>query len=244
MAPVYFMLHPIFEVYLNRFNPTVNFAAHEVKFPFVRFRSLIHLTLSFLLLCTFNAAFSQKVGLVLSGGGARGMAHVGVIKALEENHIPIDFIAGTSSGAVIGSLYAQGYSAQQIDSVVHSEEFLNWATGALSDDYTYYFRSKDENASWISLRFSLDSVITTSLPTNLVSSVQADYSLMENMAPVIAKAKFNFDSLFVPFRCVAADIEHKQTVVFRKGDLAQAVRASSAYPFYFKPVIFDGKILY
>lgn len=190
------------------------------------------------------AASAQQVGLVLSGGGARGMAHVGVIKALEENHIPIDFIAGTSSGAVIGSMYAQGYSAAQIDSIVNSDEFLNWATGTLSEDYTYYFRRKDENASWITLRFSLDSVITTSLPTNLVSSVQADYTLMENMAPIIAKAKFNFDSLFVPFRCVAADIEHKQTVVFRKGDLAQAVRASSAYPFYFKPVIFDGKILY
>lgn len=189
-------------------------------------------------------AQAQKVGLVLSGGGARGMAHVGVIKALEENNIPIDYIAGTSSGAIIGSLYAQGYSAHELDSIVNSEDFYNWATGTLSEDYTYYFRKKEDNASWITLRFSLDSVITTSLPTNLVSSVQADYTLMENMAPVIAKAKFNFDSLFVPFRCVAADIEHKQTVVFRKGDLAQAVRASSAYPFYFKPVIFDGKILY
>ncbi|MEO8088492.1 MAG: patatin-like phospholipase family protein, partial [Bacteroidota bacterium] len=197
-----------------------------------------------ILLCFSQPSSAQRVGLVLSGGGARGMAHVGVIKALEENHIPIDFIAGTSSGAIIGSMYAQGYSANQIDSIVNSDEFLSWATGTLNEDYTYYFRKKDENSSWITLRFSLDSVISTSLPTNLVSSVQVDYSLMENMAPVIAKAKFNFDSLFVPFRCVAADIEHKQTVVFRKGDLAQAVRASSAYPFYFKPIIFDGKILY
>lgn len=172
------------------------------------------------------------------------MAHVGVLKALEENHIPIDYIAGSSSGAVIGSLYAQGYSANQIDSIVNSDEFYNWATGTLSDDYTYYFRKKEENASWITLRFSLDSIITTSIPTNIVSSVQIDYALMEYTAPIIAKAKFNFDSLFVPFRCVAADIVHKQTVVFRKGDLAQAVRASSAYPFYFKPIIFDGKILY
>ena len=210
----------------------------------MRFRFQIHVTLLYLLLCTSNSVFSQKVGLVLSGGGARGMAHVGVIRALEENNIPIDYIAGTSSGAVIGSLYAQGYSADQIDSIVNSEDFYNWATGTLSEDYTYYFRKKEDNANWITLRFSLDSVITTSLPTNLVSSVQADYTLMENTAPIITKAKFNFDSLFVPFRCVAADIEHKQVVVFRKGDLGQAVRASSAYPFYFKPVIFDGKILY
>ncbi len=210
----------------------------------VKFSLPAAIIFSVLLFCVSFIADAQKVGLVLSGGGARGMAHVGVIKALEENHIPIDFIAGTSSGAIIGSMYAQGYSADQIDSIVNSEEFLNWATGTLNEDYTYYFRRKDENANWITLRFSLDSVFTTSLPTNLVSSVQADYSLMENLAPVIAKAKFNFDSLFVPFRCVAADIEHKQTVVFRKGDLAQAVRASSAYPFYFKPIIFDGKILY
>jgi NTE family protein len=210
----------------------------------VKLRFSILIPVIIICLLTSTDGVGQKVGLVLSGGGARGMAHVGVIKALEENHIPIDFIAGTSSGAVIGSLYAQGYSAAQIDSIVNSDEFLNWATGTLSEDYTYYFRKKEENSSWITLRFSLDSIITTSLPTNLVSSVQADYTLMENMAPIIAKAKFNFDSLFVPFRCVAADIEHKQTVVFRKGDLAQAVRASSAYPFYFKPVIFDGKILY
>ncbi|MCX6273658.1 MAG: patatin-like phospholipase family protein [Bacteroidetes bacterium] len=206
-------------------------------------RGLYFLSL-LLVLSILHQAKAQKVGLVLSGGGARGMAHVGVIKALEENHIPIDFIAGSSSGAIIGSMYAQGYSGDQIDSIVNSEEFLNWATGTMNEDYSFYFRKKEENASWITLRFSLDSVITTSLPTNLVSSVQADYSLMENLAPIIAKAKFNFDSLFVPFRCVAADIEHKQTVVFRKGDLAQAVRASSAYPFYFKPVILDGKILY
>ena len=88
---------------------------------------------------------------MLSGGGARGMAHVGVIRALEENNIPIDYIAGTSSGAVIGSLYAQGYSADQIDSIVNSEEFYNWATGTLSEDYTYYFRKKEENSWWLLL---------------------------------------------------------------------------------------------
>src|SRR4029079_5777552 len=142
---------------------------------FVKFSSPILLLVLCLVLFEVQVTSGQKVGLVLSGGGARGMAHVGVIKALEENHIPIDFIAGTSSGAIIGSMYAQGYSAAQIDSIVNSEEFLNWATGTLNEDYTYYFRKKEENASWINLRFSLDSVITTSLPTNLVSSVQVDY---------------------------------------------------------------------
>ena len=189
-------------------------------------------------------AYSQKVGLVLSGGGARGMAHIGVIKALEEAEIPIDYIAGTSAGAIVGCMYALGYSPEQMDSIVNTEDFYNWATGIIDDNYTYYFRKKEENASWISIKFSLDSVFSTSLPTSIVSSIPYDYSLLENTAAPIAKADYNFDSLYIPFRCVAADIENKKTIIFRNGDLAQAVRASSAYPFYFKPVIFDNKILY
>jgi NTE family protein len=187
---------------------------------------------------------AQKVGLVLSGGGARGIAHIGVIKVLEENNIPIDYIAGTSAGAIVACMYVLGYTPAQMDSIVHTDDFYNWANGIIEDDYTYYFRKKEENASWISLKFSLDSVISTSLPTSIVSSIPYDYSLMEHTATAIAKANGNFDSLFVPFRCVAADIENKQTIIFRNGDLGQAVRASSAYPFYFKPVLFEGKILY
>jgi NTE family protein len=200
--------------------------------------------LFFLTIGTCQLTSAQRVGLVLSGGGARGIAHVGVIKALEENHIPIDYIAGASAGAIVGSLYAQGFSPQQMDSIVHTEEFFNWANGIIDEDYTYYFRKKEDNASWISIKFSVDSIVQTSLPTNLVNSVPVDYALMEKTAAIIAKANYNFDSLFVPFRCVASDIENKETVVFRKGDLGTAVRASAAFPFYFKPVIYDGKILY
>src|SRR5262249_478435 len=159
---------------------------------------------------------AQRVGLVLSGGGARGLAHVGVIKALEDNHIPIDYIAGSSAGAIVGSLYAQGYTPQQMDSIVRSDEFYNWATATIHQHYTYYFRKKEDNASWINLKFSLDSVIQTTLPTSIVSSVLADYAMMENTAAIISKAHYNFDSLFVPFRCVAADIQNKQTIIFRK----------------------------
>ncbi len=191
-----------------------------------------------------STTYSQKVGLVLSGGGVRGMAHIGVIKALEEANIPIDFIAGSSAGAIVGCMYAQGLSPHEMDSIVNSDDFFNWATGVIDDDYTYYFRKKEDNASWISIKFSLDSVFSTSLPTSIVSSIPYDYSLLENTAGPIAKADYNFDSLYVPFRCVAADIENKTTIIFRSGDLAQAVRASSAYPFYFKPVVFDNKILY
>lgn len=187
---------------------------------------------------------AQKVGLVLSGGGARGLAHIGVIKAMEEHDIPIDYITGTSAGAIVGCLYALGYSAKELDSLARTPDFFNWATGAIDENYTYYFRKREDNASWINIKFSLDSIIQTYLPTNIVSSVPMDFALMELTAPFLPHAEYNFDSLFVPFRCVAADIENKKTVVFKNGDLAEAVRASTAYPFYFKPILSGNALLY
>ncbi|MEY4595001.1 MAG: hypothetical protein RIQ47_1411, partial [Bacteroidota bacterium] len=204
-----------------------------------------HLLLVFFLLFTITTTTAaQSVGLVLSGGGARGLAHIGAIRALEEQNIPIDFIAGTSAGAVIGCLYAMGYSPTEMDSIVRTKEFESWATGKLDPDFNYYFTKQEENASWISLRFSLDSLFGTPLPTNLVSSVPYDYALMRGTSSIIARANYNFDSLFIPFRCVASDITQKKSYVFRNGDLARAVRASSAYPFYFRPITIDGKIFY
>lgn len=187
---------------------------------------------------------AQKVGLVLSGGGARGMAHIGAIRALEEAGIPIDYIAGTSAGAIVGCMYALGYSPHELDSIVRTEDFYNWANGIIDENYYYYYRKNPENASWVNLKFSLDSLLQTSLPTNLVSSVPYDFALVEQTAAASAASRYDFDSLFVPFRCVASDIENKQTIIFRNGDLGQAVRASSAYPFYFRPMVFQNKILY
>src|SRR3954465_9462442 len=96
----------------------------------------IRLFVLLMLLTFFNEAKAQRVGLVLSGGGARGMAHIGVIKFLEENNIPIDYITGTSAGAIVGCMYAQGYSGMQMDSIVHTDDFLNWATGTIDNDYS------------------------------------------------------------------------------------------------------------
>jgi len=84
----------------------------------------------------------QKVALVLSGGGSRGAAHIGVIKALEENNIPIDYIAGTSIGAVIGAMYASGYSPDEMKALITSEDFVRWTTGKIDDNYTYYSFSR------------------------------------------------------------------------------------------------------
>jgi NTE family protein len=187
---------------------------------------------------------AQKTGLVLSGGGVRGMAHIGVMKALEENDIPIDYITGTSAGAVVGSLYAIGLSPAEIETLVLSEEFREWATGTINEDLDYFYNRPDNDASWISIKFSIDSIIRTHLPSSVVSSARSDFSLMEGMSGAIAKANYNFDSLFVPFRCVAADIRSKRQVVFHKGDLPLAVRASMAYPLYFTPVAYENMILF
>jgi NTE family protein len=189
------------------------------------------------------SAKAQKVGLVLSGGAASGIAHIGVLKALEENRIPIDYITGTSMGALVGSLYAMGYSPDQIETMVKSEQFRNWSEGIIDQKFAYYFKRDDNNASWITFKLS-DSSITSILPTNLISPIAMDFGTMELAGGAAAASNYNFDSLFVPFRCVASDIEQKKSVIFSKGDLAEAVRASMSYPFYIKPILVDGKLLY
>ena len=97
-----------------------------------------------LLLCSLLTLTStiqaQKVGLVLSGGGAKGLTHIGIIRALEENNIPIDYITGTSMGAIIGSLYAMGYSPDDMEKLLKSEDFKRWYSGDIEEKYIYYFK--------------------------------------------------------------------------------------------------------
>ncbi len=196
------------------------------------------------LLIQFTPARSQKVGLVLSGGGASGLAHIGVIKALEENHIPIDYITGTSMGAFIGALYAAGYTPEQMEQLALSPDFQRIATGTIKSKFIYYFRQKINEASWITFRFAFDSSLISSIPTHLISPVPIDFALMQYFTAASFEADNNFDRLFVPFRCVAADIVNKKPYIFKNGNLGEAVRASISYPFYLKPMIVDGKMLF
>ena len=203
----------------------------------------IYLLLVFLML--FSAVpQAQKVGLVLSGGGAKGVAHIGVIKALEEEGIPIDYITGTSMGAIIGALYASGYSTDEMEKLVTSAEFAGWVSGKVDEEFTYLFKKSAPNASWVDFKFKVDSVITPSLPTNIVSPVLMDFAFLEIFAAASAVSRNNFDSLMVPFRCMASDIVRAQAVMLGKGDLGQAVRASMTFPFFFKPIRIDGRMLF
>ncbi len=189
-------------------------------------------------------AHAQRVGLVLSGGGAKGLAHIGVIKVLEENHIPIDYIAGTSMGAIVAAMYAGGMSPDRMVQIVTSSDFQSWAYGTINDRHTYNFMKRDADASWIDINFSLDSGFKPQVPSGLIPTHSMDIAFLEYFAPPSAASGYDFDKLFVPFRCVASDVNAKEAVIFRDGDLGSAVRASMAAPFYFNPVVVKGKLLF
>lgn len=194
---------------------------------------------------TATGSFSQeqRIGLVLSGGGATGLCHIGVLKALEENNIPIDYITGTSAGALIGSMYAIGYSPDQIEAYVLSEEFQLMTSGKLRPDQHFLLRQEDPHGGIVSFSFSKDSILSKSLPTNVNSSSYLDFEMLKNIGLTAAGRNYNFDSLMIPFRCVASDIENKRSVIFKDGHLNEAVRASMTFPFFIKPIRI-GDILY
>ena len=190
---------------------------------------------------TFPAR-AQRVGLVLSGGGAKGMTHIGIIRALEENGIPIDYITGTSMGAIIGSLYAMGYSPDEMEDLLRSPEFKRWYTATIESQYAYYFKQDRPTPEFFNLRFSLnirDSVRTKPqfyIPTNMVNPIQMNLAFVGLYGQATAACAEDFDNLFVPFRCVASDVYNKRSLVMRRGDLGDAVRASMSFPFVFKPI--------
>ncbi len=181
---------------------------------------------------------------MLSGGGAKGVTHIGVLRALEENGIPIDYIAGTSMGAIIGGLYASGYSPDDMQVIINSEEFSKWVSGKLDLQYTYFFRQGQPDPSWLSFKLRYDSVLQTQLPTNIVSPVRMDFAFLELFASASAVSGYDFDQLMIPFRCVAADVRNNKAFILKRGDLGSAIRASMTYPFYFKPIRIDGRLLF
>ncbi len=197
--------------------------------------------LFFICLITVSA---QKVAVVLSGGGAKGVTHIGVLQALEENGIPIDYIAGTSMGAIIGGLYASGYSPAQMLQIINSEEFTKWISGKLDEQYTYFFRKGQPDPSWLSFKFKYDSTLQTQLPTNIVSPLRMDFAFLELFSEASAVSGYDFNKLMVPFRCVASDIRNNSPYILKHGDVGTAIRASMTFPFYFKPIRINGHLLF
>jgi NTE family protein len=186
--------------------------------------------------------FAQKVALVLSGGGAKGLAHVGVLKVLEENEIPIDYIVGTSMGGVIGGFYAAGYSAEVIEQLVLSPDFQDWVEGEFGGDYHFFYSKLEDHAGILNLKLAVDSSVN--IKANIASDVALNFALAEYLAPASQKANYNFDSLFIPYRAVAADIFTQNVMVLKSGRLNEALRATLSVPFFFRPLKIDDKFLF
>lgn len=200
------------------------------------------LTLFITLLCF--TAYTQKVGVVLSGGAAKGLAHVGVLKALEENEIPIDYMVGTSMGGIIAGCYAAGMSPDQIENLVLSEKFLSLVNGLPEKGFNYFYHQSEDNPHFLKLNLSLDSILNLQLNTSLASDVSLNFALAELFMQASAISHNNFDSLFVPLRVVAADIFTQNQIILSKGILSDALRATQTVPFFYNPIRVDGKYLF
>lgn len=181
-----------------------------------------------------------RIGLVLSGGGARGLAHAGVLKVLEEMRVPVDAIAGTSMGAVVGGLYASGMSAAEIEALVNTLDWReSFKDGAPRGDLDY--RRKQEEREFLvrlPVGFGREGF---KLPRGLIQGQKLTQVLRRETVRVAGIG--DFDNLPIPFRAVATDIETGEIVVLQDGDLTNAVRASMSAPGVFAPVELDGRLL-
>lgn len=198
-------------------------------------------------LCVWTHLPAQTVGLVLSGGGAKGIAHIGIIKALEENNVPIDYVAGTSMGAIVGAWYAMGYTPDEMLDLILSDDFSLWSRGIFDERYVYYFKKPDPSPEIVSFNVALQDSSKFEphfLPNSLINPFPMNYAFMSLFAPYSAQCEGDFDKLFIPFRAVASDVYHKREVVLRDGDLGDAVRASMSFPFVFKPIEIDSVLVY
>ncbi|WP_346696929.1 patatin-like phospholipase family protein [Barnesiella viscericola] len=198
-------------------------------------------------LCGWAQMSAQTVGLVLSGGGAKGIAHIGIIKALEENNVPIDYVAGTSMGAIVGAWYAMGYTPDDMLNLILSDDFSLWSRGIFDERYVYYFKKPDPSPEMVNFNIALQDSSkfeTHFLPNSLINPFPMNYAFMSLFAPYTAQCDGNFDKLFIPFRAVASDVYHKRELVLRDGDLGDAVRASMSFPFVFKPIEIDSVLVY
>ncbi|TWI50474.1 NTE family protein [Pseudomonas duriflava] len=182
-----------------------------------------------------------KVGLVLSGGAARGLAHIGVLKGLEEQGVHIDAIAGTSMGAVIGGLYAAGYKADEIERIALDMDWQQVLSDQPPRKDIPFRRKQDDRDYLIKQPLSIRDDGTIGLPIGVIQGQNLSM-LLERLLVHTSNTR-NFDKLAIPFRAVATDIATGEKIVFSKGHLPRAIRASMAIPAVFAPVEINGRLL-
>jgi len=172
-----------------------------------------------------------KVGLVLSGGGAKGMAHIGALKIIEEAGIRIDYIGGTSMGAIVGGLYASGYSAKQLDSIFTSIDFNKLIQDEIPRRAKTFYEKEESEKYAITLPFDKFKV---SFPSG-ISKGQNLYNMLSKLTPHVYDVE-DFNKLPIPFLCIATNIESGKETILNKGYLPKAISASGALPTLFSPV--------
>ncbi|GAA4294872.1 patatin-like phospholipase family protein [Aestuariibaculum suncheonense] len=178
------------------------------------------------------------MGLVLSGGGAKGLAHIGVLKVLDSLGVKVDYIAGTSMGAVVGGLYASGYTGKQLDSVFREIDFDKLINDDIPRSSKAFFERNNSEKYAVTLPFEN---LKIKLPSAL-SRGQNTYNLIAKLT-LHANETEDFSRLPIPFFCIATNVETGQQVVLDQGNLAQSVMASAALPSLFQPVTRNNKVL-
>jgi NTE family protein len=181
---------------------------------------------------------SPKVGLVLSGGGAKGLAHIGVLKVIEEAGVRIDYIGGTSMGAIVGALYASGYSAKSLDSIFRATDFSNLIQDNLPRDAKTFYEKEDSERYALTLPFEKFKI--TFPPA--ISSGQNIYNELVRFLYHVKDVN-DFSKLPIPFFCIATNVENGREVLLNKGYLPEAIMASGTFPSLFEPAEIDGQLL-
>lgn len=179
-----------------------------------------------------------KIGLVLSGGGAKGLAHIGVLKVIDSLGIKVDYISGTSMGAVVGGLFASGYTAQELDSIFSSID-----VDALLQDYTpreskSFYEKRNDEIYALTLPFNN---FKLGLPSGLSKGLY-NFNLISRLTQHVSHIR-DFEKLPIPFLCIATDLESGEQVLLNSGVLAQAIIASGAIPTLYNPVEINGRLL-
>ncbi len=179
-----------------------------------------------------------KVGLVLSGGGAKGLAHIGVLKAIDKAGVRLDYVSGSSMGAIVGGLYASGYTAKQLDSLFHTVNFNNLIQDILPRDSKTFYEKEDDEKYALTLPIVEGRV---SLPKG-ISNGQNFYNFYSKLTSHV-KHITDFSKLPVPFFCTGTDIETGQGIIFDQGYLPDVVAASGALPTVYSPVKLNGRLI-
>ena len=181
---------------------------------------------------------APKVGLVLSGGGAKGMAHIGALKVIEEAGVHIDYIGGTSMGAIVGALYASGYSAQELDSIFRNTDFTNLIQDNLPRSAKTFYEKEDSERYALTLPFN-------NFKISFPPAISGGQNIYNELVRLLYHVKdvSDFENLPIPFFCIATDVEKGEEVLLNKGYLPEAILASGTFPSLFEPAEVDGKIL-